>query len=219
MSTQIVLVAQPTSETRHFGEYLKQKSDYDVINVDIAKLSISSLKFHESNCVLIDGSQCDFDEFICVLNQGRLLQSASKKIFCVLFNVPKQFEVQLLERYEGWYLFKGLFPVDCPNNMIIKGLDKMFAGDYWLPRSFMNKYLENINPLQECSPSTLEDIHRTLTPKEIEILDSICNGMSNSEVADSMFISLHTVKAHIYNIYRKLNVKNRMQAANRYSEW
>ena len=219
MSTQIVLVAQPTSETRHFGEYLNQKSDYDVIHEDIAKLSISSLKLRERNCLLIDGSKCNFDEFITVLNQARVLQSASRQVFCVLFNVSKQFEVQLLERYEGWYLFRGLFPVDCPNKMILKGVGKMFAGDYWLPRSFMNRYLEKNNPLQDSKSRNTDDIYRTLTPKEVQILDFICNGMSNTEVADTMFISRHTVKAHIYNIYRKLNVKNRMQAANWYMEW
>jgi len=37
-------------------------------------------------------------------------------------------------------------------------------------------------------------------------------GASNMEIADSLFLSEHTVKTHLYNVFKKLNVKNRTQA-------
>lgn len=37
-------------------------------------------------------------------------------------------------------------------------------------------------------------------------------GASNVEIADSLFVSEHTVKSHLYNVFKKLNVKNRIQA-------
>jgi ATP/maltotriose-dependent transcriptional regulator MalT len=37
-------------------------------------------------------------------------------------------------------------------------------------------------------------------------------GASNTEIADSLFVSEHTVKSHLYNVFKKLNVKNRLQA-------
>jgi len=220
MNRQLILVTRPTSTIKMFSEHLDQNSDYDVINIDLdyTSIDISSSRFSESNCLLIDGSRYDLDDFISILNQARLLHSASRQIFCVLFNVSKKTEAQLLELYDGWYIFKGIFSAGCPEDMILKGLNEIFAGNYWLPRSFMKKNLEKNNPLLDKVPYTTDAIHDKLTPKEVDILDSICKGMSNTQMADTMYISENTVKVHVYNIFRKLNVKNRMQAANWYME-
>jgi DNA-binding CsgD family transcriptional regulator len=53
-----------------------------------------------------------------------------------------------------------------------------------------------------------------VTPREREIIDLICSGRTNQEIADSLFISLATVKDHNYNIYRKTGVRNRVELAN-----
>ena len=51
-----------------------------------------------------------------------------------------------------------------------------------------------------------------LTTREIEVLRKLAKGLSNKQIADSLFISTETVKKHLYTIYRKLDVKNRHQA-------
>jgi DNA-binding CsgD family transcriptional regulator len=48
-----------------------------------------------------------------------------------------------------------------------------------------------------------------ISKRELEIIRLVCSGQSNQEIADLLFISLGTVKNHIYNIYLKLGVKNR----------
>lgn len=50
-----------------------------------------------------------------------------------------------------------------------------------------------------------------ISPREAEIIREICNGLSNQEIADKLFISLQTVKDHTSRIYSKTGVKNRMQ--------
>jgi len=52
-----------------------------------------------------------------------------------------------------------------------------------------------------------------LTNREIDILDLLKGRLSNQEIADKLYISPETVKRHLYNIYRKLSVKNRREAA------
>ncbi|MCK7539199.1 MAG: helix-turn-helix transcriptional regulator [Marinilabiliales bacterium] len=50
-----------------------------------------------------------------------------------------------------------------------------------------------------------------ISPREADIIAEICNGLSNQEIADKLFISLQTVKDHTSRIYSKTNVRNRMQ--------
>jgi DNA-binding CsgD family transcriptional regulator len=60
--------------------------------------------------------------------------------------------------------------------------------------------------------ATDTNIPGTLTAKELSILQLICEGKSNKEIAAINFIELSTVKTHINNIYGKLGVKNRREA-------
>ncbi len=50
-----------------------------------------------------------------------------------------------------------------------------------------------------------------LTPREQDVLNLICEGKTNDEIARSLFISKNTVKSHIRHIYEKLDVKNRSE--------
>ena len=51
-----------------------------------------------------------------------------------------------------------------------------------------------------------------LTERELEVLRHIARGRSNQEIADTLFVSLNTIKTHTNNIYGKLGVKRRTQA-------
>ena len=51
-----------------------------------------------------------------------------------------------------------------------------------------------------------------LTEREIEVLRLVCKGYTNKRIAKKLFISAHTVKAHISSIIYKLKAKNRTEA-------
>ena len=53
-----------------------------------------------------------------------------------------------------------------------------------------------------------------VSPRESDIVREICNGLSNKEISDKLFISLQTVKDHTHRIYIKTNVKSRVQLIN-----
>lgn len=52
-----------------------------------------------------------------------------------------------------------------------------------------------------------------LTPRECEVLRLMAQGLSNSEIAATLFISRHTVKNHVSSIYRKLGENDRTRVA------
>ncbi|MFA0071527.1 response regulator transcription factor, partial [Vibrio breoganii] len=51
-----------------------------------------------------------------------------------------------------------------------------------------------------------------LTIRELQVIRCLQSGSSNTQIADDLFISEFTVKSHLYQIFRKLAVKNRVQA-------
>jgi DNA-binding NarL/FixJ family response regulator len=58
-----------------------------------------------------------------------------------------------------------------------------------------------------------EKVENHLTERETEVLGLIANGFSNAEIGKVLAISPHTVKSHVMNIFGKLGVKGRTQAA------
>jgi LuxR family maltose regulon positive regulatory protein len=57
-----------------------------------------------------------------------------------------------------------------------------------------------------------------LTPREVEVLRHLAAGLTNEEIADTLFISSETVKKHASSIFGKLGVGNRTEAAARARE-
>jgi len=53
-----------------------------------------------------------------------------------------------------------------------------------------------------------------ISQRETEIIRLLLKGKSNKEIEDELFISVHTVRNHVYNIYQKLGVKNRVELVN-----
>lgn len=66
-------------------------------------------------------------------------------------------------------------------------------------------------PDEEIAWSHLAENYR-LTKREVEVLRKVYEGETNGEIAEGFFISERTVKAHIHNIFKKMQVKNRMEA-------
>ena len=58
-----------------------------------------------------------------------------------------------------------------------------------------------------------------LTKRETEIVELLSQGLLYKEIAEKIFISLDTVKKHVGNIYRKLQVSNKVEALNRFNHF
>lgn len=80
-----------------------------------------------------------------------------------------------------------------------------------------NQEIVRINAKDEvivpASKKTLNDfLVNPLTERELEVLQLVCDGLTNQQIADKIFVSVNTIKTHNKNIFEKLDVKNRTQA-------
>jgi len=87
-----------------------------------------------------------------------------------------------------------------------------------LPLIFLKRLLRRVE-IQESrniSGSEYDQIYAKygITNREKEIIQLIFSGKSNKEIGEILYISVKTVKYHVYNIYRKLKIKNRIELIN-----
>ena len=80
-------------------------------------------------------------------------------------------------------------------------------------QSIISPYLVNLTLDLKEKDESASTTGVELTEREREILKWITDGKSNKEISDSLFVSVETVKSHVKNLYKKLNVKNRVEAA------
>ncbi|MCX6558444.1 MAG: helix-turn-helix transcriptional regulator, partial [Candidatus Aminicenantes bacterium] len=88
-----------------------------------------------------------------------------------------------------------------------------------LPLLFLGTFLHYYHGKKLLVQKSQPDMESTLggygiSKREREIIQLICAGKSNLEIEQLLFISLKTVKFHLYNIYRKLGVRNRIELVN-----
>lgn len=90
---------------------------------------------------------------------------------------------------------------------IAEAIRSTYNGDPY----FETEVTEKIMDRETSQPQMI--LHDDLTNREKEVLQLISQGYSNQEIADSLFITLKTVKTHVSNILSKLQVEDRTQAA------
>jgi NarL family two-component system response regulator LiaR len=102
------------------------------------------------------------------------------------------------------YLLKDIAPAELASAIraVMLGKSQLHPD---IARKLMNQFVD---------PKTkVEAVHKDITPRELEILRLLAQGMSNAELAAALFISEKTVKTHVSNILGKLNLADRTQAA------
>jgi two-component system, NarL family, response regulator LiaR len=118
----------------------------------------------------------------------------------------------------GGYCLKDVEP-----ERLYAAIRSVYAGDIWLDSSIASKVLKQYNagsqPTPACEPSKAPltrkeaNLPEQLSPRELEVLYLLVDGLSNQEIADRLIISLATAKTHVRNILNKLAVDDRTQAA------
>ena len=97
-------------------------------------------------------------------------------------------------------------------NRLTQVVASVLDGASWFDPSIANIVLEAASKVQE-KEEVKSDKDYGLTARETQILKLITEGYSNNEIANQLFVSINTTKAHVASILQKLEVDDRLQAA------
>lgn len=86
-------------------------------------------------------------------------------------------------------------------------LRRVHAGERWWPAELMQRALDAALR----SEADRQTLAQDLTPREMEIVRHVAAGASNKRIASQLSISEGTVKTHLYSIFKKVDVANRVQ--------
>ncbi|MDR7146935.1 response regulator transcription factor [Rhizobium sp. BE258] len=121
----------------------------------------------------------------------------------------------------------GVLPLNLRLDVFMAAVDLLMKGGEHFPSALLNR-LTNQAPersLYEARSVAVagagamrlrQGDMSSLTTREVQILDLICKGTQNKIIADELHLSENTVKVHVRNIYKKMNVRNRTEAASRF---
>jgi len=108
----------------------------------------------------------------------------------------------------------GLVLKDRAAEVLIKAIEKVHDGEVWLDRSLMASVLSERS--REERPQTL-DLNASriasLTGRELQVVELVCLGLKNKQIADRLFISESTVRNHLTSILAKLELSDRFELA------
>ena len=106
---------------------------------------------------------------------------------------------------------KGYLPPDISPELFKKALRVVSDGEVWFDRRICAAVIH----LLSRQSHGVQTSHKLalLSKREMEILEHLSKGLKNKAIAQALFISESTVKTHLYRIYEKLGVKDRLAAA------
>ena len=197
-----------TVQTLALADFLARATGYGCRVVDQPPQAANT----PQSLVLLDADGRDPMDVLRRLNGSAELGESAK--VCLLNVTLEACAPDILD----FPFLKGLFGREADHRQLARGIEAVFGGELWLPRRLLVKHmmLTRRRHPRECPPPA-----PTLTAKELEILARLSSGSTNAHIARELRVSVHTVKTHAYNLFRKLGVSNRTQAtawANRYLE-
>lgn len=102
----------------------------------------------------------------------------------------------------------GFLLKDSSADYLLDAIRTVSRGESVLHPTIARKLMQEIKKPPKLPPTT-----EPLTPREVQVLVCLAQGMANSQIANELSVSVRTVSAHIRNILDKLHLANRTQAA------
>lgn len=177
------------------------EDDLDVVgDAKNGEVALEMLKEHQCDVVLLDVN-------MPILNGIEVLKNIKNKgsnIKAIILTVESDKKTihQAIEIGADGYLLK-----DSAGEEIVNAIKTVHLGEKYIDKSLISMLFSGIKETNK-NNSILDG----LTKREIEVLMKISSGYSNKEIGEQLFLSEKTIKNYATNLFRKINVDDRVQA-------
>lgn len=130
----------------------------------------------------------------------------NSKIIMLTIHDAREYLYETIRIGANGYVLK-----DADSDTLIKAIKDVVEGKSYIQPSLSELLVKEFNAKEGKDKET--SLIESLTKREYEVLTLIAEGMNNREIAEKLFISEKTVKNHVSNIFKKIDVSDRVQAA------
>jgi len=156
---------------------------------------------HGETLILFDMMQADKKLLACWQSLSGRYRNNLK---ILLLNTPEDYPYPEIQ---AWPKISAVFYPSMEEMQLVEGINSVARGECYFTQRFTSYLLNQTGQYRYLSYE-----ESGITQREKEILNKLRMGASNVEIAQLLFISENTVKTHLYNLFRKISVKNRTQA-------
>ncbi len=133
-------------------------------------------------------------------------RSPRTKILILADFVTEEFIARALQHGAQGCLLKTARPAE-----LVRAICTTHSGELWVPRKLLTQLLEHWRQRTDELQGPLSALREALSDREQEVVIWVVQGLTNKEIATRLGISAKTVKSHLQNIFRKLQVSRRGQ--------
>jgi len=166
-----------------------------------------TLRKAKPQLVILDTSLIESDEN----SLARSIQTGCK-VLVLGENWPENRQISVYAQGASGYCEKN-----APPAIARKSVETVLKGDVWIQRDLISKVIGTlVNRSKPAASATatqnrMNEALKTLSSREKEVVVRIRTGESNKQIAEHLFISERTVKAHLSSIFKKLSLSDRLQ--------
>lgn len=202
MSISVMLVDDHKLISEGIKQLLSFNPTIEVVSmVTSADECLSTFMNVKPDVILLDINLPDMNG-ISVLKE---IKRRSKKVKVMMLTIHNEVEylIESLDAKADGYILK-----ESGSDELISAIKTVYEGERYIQPSLIPSL--NARLIQN---ESADNVLRELTKRETQMLAYIATGKSNAEIAEILKISDRTVKNHISNLFKKINVKDRTQAA------
>lgn len=202
--SQILVIAKPDFAVDGMLSLLQNHQDkYKMRVIDPASFSPEQINTQRPDILLlnINATHRNIDSYV------RELHSTCKDTCILLFGhgMNDSYLYQAMRAGARGYLNEKM-----RGDHLTTALDTVANGGYWAERHILCQFISD-KSVHDKIEDNVAGLHAQLTRRESEVLELILEGMTTNEIASRIFLSHQGVKAHLTNLFRKFDVKNRAQ--------
>ncbi|MET8774704.1 response regulator transcription factor [Nocardia sp. NPDC050713] len=204
-----VLIADDQAMVRQgFGALLAAQPDISVVgDAPDGKVAVAEAKRLRPDVVLMDVRMPEMNG----LDAARAILAAGfdppvRVLMLTTFDID-DYVYEALSLGASGFLLK-----DAPAEELVRAVRVVAEGQALLAPTVTRRLIADVTSRRAAARVKPAPQLAALTPREREVLELIAKGMSNTEIAEALFVAEQTVKTHVSKVFSKLNLRDRAQA-------